>query len=147
MDPVQLHFEKLIHMYASARINEIHFSSSTMNFNADQVEIRFTPDATLHHSMGFVHGSVAFKLLDDAAFFASQAKEQEFALVTTGFNIHFLRIVSDTPLLAIGKLKQKSKNLWISESRLLDNKNRELAFGTGSFMKSNVLLSTIPAYC
>ena len=45
------------------------------------------------HTAGSLHGSCYFKLLDDAAFFASQARVRDFFVLTSAFNTVFMRPV------------------------------------------------------
>lgn len=146
MNQQDLHFEKLSVMYQFANINQTHFSQSILRIQFQEAELHWHPVASFHHAMGSPHGAVAFKLLDDAAYFAAQSTEMEFALLTASFQVHFLRPLPDRPLLAVGKLKQKSRNLWISESSLFDDRKKELAFGMGSFMKSSMELRSVKGY-
>lgn len=133
-------------MYESAPVNLTHFSGTSIQFGTDHVEITFETINSLNHAGGSVHGAVAFKLLDDAAYFSCQMFELQFFLLTASFQIHFVRPVKSTRLTAVGHIRQKSKNLFVAESRLFDDRNKELAFGTGSFMKSAMELSSLEAY-
>jgi len=80
-------------------------------------------------------------LLDDAAFFAVNSIVKDVFVLTTNFNINLIRPVSEGVITAIGKIKFKSKNLYIAESSLLNEKGKEIAFGTGHFAKSNTKLT------
>jgi acyl-coenzyme A thioesterase PaaI-like protein len=66
----QLHYDQLISMYAFAPINKIY--SPTMTIVKGTATIDIPLSEKFHHSAGGVHGSVYFKMLDDAAFFCSQ---------------------------------------------------------------------------
>lgn len=133
-------------MYESAPVNLNHFSGTRIHFENDHVEINSETNPSLYHAGGSVHGAVAFKLLDDASYFSCQMFEMQFFLLTASFQIHFVRPVTSTRLTAIGQIRQKSKNLFVAEARLFDEQKKELAFGTGSFMKSAMELSSLEAY-
>jgi uncharacterized protein (TIGR00369 family) len=135
------HLENLIKLYSSAPINQLHFKGSELRFNEDNAEIRLPVTEDFFHGMGTLHGSVAFKLLDDAAFFAAQAQEQLQFLVTSSFQIHFLRPGKTGELLAVGTVRQKTRTHWISEVRLFDERSKEIAFGSGTFQKSELKLA------
>jgi uncharacterized protein (TIGR00369 family) len=141
------HTQKLKNMYESAQVNQIHFNGTRIQFEADQVEITYETNPGLNHAGGSVHGAVAFKLLDEAAYFSCQMFETQYFLLTASFQIHFMSPVTLTRLTAIGRIRQKSKNLFVAEARLFDERKKELAFGTGSFMKSRTELSTVTTYC
>ena len=65
--------------------------------------------------MKALHGSGYFKLLDDAAFFAAQAKDDEHFIFTTSFNTFIVRPVSPgTALVARGKVISNGRNLKVS---------------------------------
>ena len=51
-------------------------------------------------------------------------------------HISFLRVI-----IIIVLLKFESKNMFFGESGLFDESGREIAFGTGTFVKSEVVLS------
>ncbi len=133
-------------MYESAPINLAHYHGTRIRFEKDRVEIDYNPEPGFFHGMGSVHGSVAFKMLDDVSFFAAQAWESTFFILTTSFNIQFLRPVGLLPVRAIGVIRQKSKSLLVSEARLLDERGKELAFGTGNFVRSQTELISLDAY-
>ena len=52
-----------------------------------------------------------------------------------------IRPVSTGDIKAIGTVRFKSKNLFVAESTLFDEKGREIGFGTGNFAKSKIVLS------
>jgi len=62
------HYQKLENMYLAAPIN--NFYNPTINVEECNSEIILTIKEDFFHSANAVHGSVYFKMLDDAAFFA-----------------------------------------------------------------------------
>ncbi|CAA6828501.1 MAG: Phenylacetic acid degradation protein paaI, partial [uncultured Aureispira sp.] len=98
------------------------------------------------HALGAMHGSVYFKLLDDAAFFSVNSIVPDVFVLTTNYNINIVRPVSQGVIRAVGTVKFISKNLWIAESTLYDEKGRTIAFGTGHFARSKVALTAEIGY-
>jgi uncharacterized protein (TIGR00369 family) len=93
------------------------------------------------HALNAVHGSVYFKLLDDSAFFAVNSIVEDAFVLTTSFTSNLVRPVSSGKIEAIGQVRFESKNLFMAESTLYDEKGNEIAFGSGSFVKSKINLS------
>ena len=85
---------------------------------------------------GAVHGSHYFKALDDAAFFAVASLDEHFPL-TASFNMYFERPVSAGTLRAVGTVVQRARRVFLAESKLYDDDGRELARGSGTFMRSS----------
>jgi len=91
--------------------------------------------------LSYVHGSVYFKLLDDAGYFAANSVIEDVFLLTSSFNVNLIRPVTSGTIKAVGKLKSQSKNLLIAEATIYNEEGKEVAFGTGTFMKSGVVLT------
>jgi len=137
----EIHYQKLGRMYLKAPINAEIFDSTTVTIGEGTAEIGLTLSPIYHHALGAMHGSVYFKLLDDAAFFAVNSLVTDVFVLTTSFNIHLLRPQAAGQIHAVGKVRFASKNLWKAESTLYNEAGKELAFGTGDFAKSKVALS------
>jgi uncharacterized protein (TIGR00369 family) len=87
--------------------------------------------------MGAMHGSCYFKLLDDAAFFAAQARETDCFVLTVNFNLTLLKpVLPGTELVARGRVISASKSIIVAESSLFDADGTLLATGSGTFMKN-----------
>ena len=67
------HCRALEAMYLSAPINQ--FYRPRIVISKEQVEIKIDIDQRFFHAAGAVHGSVYFKLLDDAAGLAANVME------------------------------------------------------------------------
>ena len=63
------------------------------------------------HALGAIHGSVYFKLLDDAAFFAASSIVEDVFVLTTSFTINITKPVSQGTIKAIGNVRFESNNL------------------------------------
>ncbi len=135
------HYRKLERMYLSANMNTQIYQTTEMIVGDETATISMTIDPKYFHALGAIHGSVYFKLLDDAAFFAVNSIVKDAFVLTTSFNINITRPISEGKITATGKLKFKSRNLFVAESSLVDEKGREIAFGTGNFAKSRIALT------
>jgi uncharacterized protein (TIGR00369 family) len=128
-------------MYLAANMNTQLYETTEIKIEDEVAEIKLTIDSKYFHALGAIHGSVYFKLLDDAAFFAVSSIVKDAFVLTTSYNINITRPVSSGVITATGKLKFKSRNLFVAESSLVDEKGREIAFGTGNFAKSKIPLT------
>ena len=128
-------------MYLNANINTKIFNTTTAKISKAKAEIGLTISEKHFHALGAIHGSVYFKLLDDAAYFAVSSIVEDFFVLTTSFNLNMVKPVNKGKLTAIGKVRFKSKSLYTAESTLYNEKGEEIAFGTGNFSKSKVPLS------
>jgi uncharacterized protein (TIGR00369 family) len=135
------HYRKLERMYLAANMNTQLYETTEIRIDDEVAEIKLTIDSKYFHALGAIHGSVYFKLLDDAAFFAVSSIVKDAFVLTTSYNINITRPVSKGVITATGKLKFKSRNLFVAESSLVDEKGREIAFGTGNFAKSKIPLT------
>ena len=135
------HYQKLQRMYLQANVNTLLFDSTTCKIFKERAEIGLTISEKYFHALGAIHGSVYFKLLDDAAFFAVNSIVKDVFVLTTSFNINLIRPANKGLLTAKGQLKFKSRELFVAESTLYDDKGREIAFGTGNFAKSKIMLT------
>ena len=137
----QAHYNKLRHMYLSANINQSIFKSTSCTIQEGKATIGLDLSKDYYHALGAAHGSIYFKLLDDAAFFAASSLVLDVFILTTSFHINFLRPVSSGQLIAEGTIKFSSEKLVIAESHLFNDAGKEIAFGVGHFTKSKVPLS------
>ena len=84
----RLHWQALESLYAAAPINAL-FRSSLSITGEGAARISFDVDSTYHHAAGAAHGTIYFKMLDDAAFYAANTLVTDRFLLTTSFNLHF----------------------------------------------------------
>ena len=136
-----IHYEKLERMYMQANVNTMVFNSTTCNIREGEAEIGLTISEKYFHALGAAHGSVYFKLLDDACFFAVQSLVEDVFVLTTSFNINLIRPVNQGVIKAVGKLKYTSKELFVAEANIYNSEGKEIGFGTGNFTKSRIALS------
>jgi len=133
------HFRRLERTYVAAPCNQYYSPAITVSQGTSELIIPV--DEKFFHSGRAVHGSVYFKALDDAAYFAVNSLVEDVAVLTVSFTIHFMRPVSEGHLKATGKVAHASERLFFAESVLTDSRNQVLATGAGTFVKSRVALS------
>jgi uncharacterized protein (TIGR00369 family) len=109
-------------------------------------EIRFAVTPAHFHAAGASHGTIYFKMLDDAAFYAAATMVRDMFLLTTQFNLFLTRPLKEGPLVAHGRWVSGERRVLIAEGRLLDSTGREVARGQGSFMRSRIPLQTLAGY-
>jgi uncharacterized protein (TIGR00369 family) len=139
------HFRGLESLYAAAPIN--HKFSSRLHIpepGRSRISFDVTPD--LFHGAGAAHGTVYFKMLDDAAFYAANSLVEDMFVLTTAFNLLLTRPVREGPLVAEGRWVSGRRRVLIAESWLVDPSGEEVGRGTGTFMRSRIELKSLPAY-
>lgn len=108
--------------------------------------IRFTVDERVHHAAGAAHGTIYFKMLDDAAFYAANSMVSDRFLLTTAFNLHFTKPVRAGEVVAEGHWISGRRRVFIAEAHLVDSEGDEIGRGTGTFMRSHIPLAGLPGY-
>ena len=141
MEGHEIHFRKLERMYLSAPVNNQVYNGITITISEQKAELTLKIDEKFFHAANTIHGSVYFKMLDDAAFFAVNSIVNDFFVYTVSFNVQLLRPVSSGIIKSIGELKFKPSNLFIADSTLLDENNKLVGRGSGNFMKSKIELT------
>lgn len=140
-----LHYRALESLYASAPVNRLF--ESTLEIVAEgRSRIRFRVDERQHHAAGAAHGTIYFKMLDDAAFYAANSMVSDRFLLTTGFNLHFTKPVRRGEIVAEGRWISGRRRVFVAEARLIDQDGEEIGRGTGTFMRSHIALSGLPGY-
>lgn len=141
----ELHWRALERLYASAPINGIFRSQLTIT-EAGHSRISFVVDPACFHAAGAAHGTIYFKMLDDAAFYAANSIVSDRFLLTTAFNLHFTKPIRAGEAIAEGRWISGRKRVFVAEARLLDGDGEEIGRGTGTFMRSRIPLSTLAGY-
>ena len=138
------HYRKLERMYAGAPVNAWYHPELVVSEGRAELRIEVRPD--FFHAAGAVHGSVYFKALDDAAFFAAASLVEDVFVLTSSFHLNLTRPVSEGVLLAAGQVVHRSRRLILAEAVLTDAQGRQLARGNGSFLRSEIALSAELGY-
>jgi uncharacterized protein (TIGR00369 family) len=141
----ELHYRALERLYASAPVNALFASQLAITgAGLARIEFRVTPE--VYHAAGAAHGTIYFKMLDDAAFYAANSLATDRFLLTTSFNLHFTRPVREGAVVAEGRWVSGRKRVFVAEARLVDCEGEEIGRGTGTFMRSRIALSSLPGY-
>lgn len=140
-----LHWQALESLYASAPINAVFASRLTVT-GEGTAQIRFRIEETCFHAAGAAHGTIYFKMLDDAAFYAANTLVTDRFLLTTSFNLHFTKPVRAGEVIAEGRWVSGRRRVLVAESRLIDAEGEEIGRGTGTFMRSRIALSGLAGY-
>lgn len=139
------HHRSLECLYASAPVNDL-FDSRLEIPGEGRSRIHFSVDERVHHAAGAAHGTIYFKMLDDAAFYAANTLVTDRFLLTTSFNLHFTKPVKLGQVIAEGRWISGRRRVYVAESRLVDAEGDEIGRGTGTFMRSRIPLSSLPGY-
>ncbi len=139
------HLRGLEALYGSAPINQL-FESRLALAGVGQSRIQFTVSTSTFHAAGAAHGTLYFKMLDDAAFYAANSLVTDRFLLTTAFNLHFTRPMREGLMFAEGKWISGKRRVFIAEARIIDDDGEEYARGTGTFLRSHIALSGLAGY-
>lgn len=139
------HFRALENLYRSAPINRL-FQSEIAISEPGRCIIDFDVDESQFHAAGAVHGTVYFKMLDDAAFYAANSLVSDRFLLTTAFNLLFTRPIAPGRIRAEGRWISGKRRVYVAEASLTDSHGEEVGRGTGTFMRSQFALSSLPGY-
>lgn len=138
------HFRKLETAYVRAPINEYYRPTIEIQEGQARIEIDVRPD--MWHAALAVHGSVYFKMLDDAAFFAANSLVEDVFVLTASFNLYLTRPVDRGSMRSEGRVTSRSRRLILAEAVVFDGEGREIARGSGSFMPSRIPLTPAIGY-
>jgi uncharacterized protein (TIGR00369 family) len=139
------HYRALERLYASAPVNA-KFASQLHIPAEGRSRLTFTVSPDDYHAAGAAHGTIYFKMLDDAAFYAANSLVTDRFLLTTGFNLFFTKPVRAGLITAEGQWVSGRRRVFVAEARLVDAEGEEVGRGTGTFMKSRIPLSSLPGY-
>ena len=111
-----------------------------------RAEIAIQVDPKFFHSAGALHGSVYFKLLDDAAYFAANSVEHDYFVLTADFRIDLLRPCVGGRITATGSIIRAGRQDILAESNLYDEQGKLLATGRGRFARGRTPLKSVESY-
>ena len=141
----QQHYRALENLYRSAPVNHL-FESDIEITGEGLARITFEVTENSFHAAGAAPGTIYFKMLDDAAFYAANTLATDRFLLTTSFNLHFTKPVREGPVVAEGRWVSGKRRVFVAESRLVDAEGDEIGRGTGTFMRSRIALSGLAGY-
>jgi uncharacterized protein (TIGR00369 family) len=138
------HHRRLERLYAAAPVTAWY--GTTLHVGDGRAEVRLVVRPEFHHAVGAVHGSVYFRLLDDAAFFAANSRVVDVLVLTVSFTVHFARPVTEGEIRAVGKLRHEGGRLLLAEAELFDAADQLVAQGSGVFSRSRIPLDDSLGY-
>ena len=142
-DEGQRHQRRLERMYRAAPVNHTIPSQVTVGEGVAEVQLEVGP--SFWHSGHSLHGSMYFKGLDDAAFFAANSVVEDAFVLTAKFEVELLAVVTCHHLRAVGRLTERSgRKIW-AESELFNDKDEVVARGR-AFLISNIALDAAAGY-
>jgi uncharacterized protein (TIGR00369 family) len=139
------HFRALESLYRRAPVNGL-FKSRLEIVSEGLARISFEVEEALYHAAAAAHGTLYFKMIDDAAFYACNSLVTDRFLLTTAFSLNFTRPLRSGPVTAEGRWVSGRRRVFVGEARLIDADGEEAARGTGTFMRSHIPLSGLPGY-
>ncbi|CAD7923910.1 unnamed protein product [Amoebophrya sp. A120] len=166
----EAHYRSLERGYAAAPISGlINLHRMAIGKGKTVLRMPTTNRQDLCHTGKQLHGSVYFKLLDDAAYFAAQSYEREVFLLTTSFSLYLMRPVrpedKGMQLEARGLVINATTNLITAEATLWscavqdqepqgsaaergEKKAQEVIVGKGigTFQRSKIPLKGLPGF-
>jgi uncharacterized protein (TIGR00369 family) len=138
------HFRGLEGAYHAAPVTRWMGTSVTVGDGRATVTVPVRED--FHHAASAVHGSIYFRLLDDAAFFAANSRVPDVLVLTSSFHIRLFRPVTHGGLRAEGRVVNQSERIVSADAELFDDEGKLLARGSGMFLPSRILLSDVEGY-
>ena len=138
-NPSEEHFRKLERMYATAPING--YFAPVLHVAEGAAKLTMPVKPGFFHAANAIHGSVYFKALDDSAFFAANSLVDDVFVLTVSFNVFITRPVSGGELRAAGTVVHRSRSLILADSVVHDSEGRQVARGSGAFMRSQIPLT------
>lgn len=139
------HYRALENMYLAAPINA--FYEPQIHIAHERAEIFIEVKEKFFHAANAVHGSVYFKMLDDAAYFAANSIEFDTFVLTTAFTTYLTRPISSGSIKSIGKVVSKTKTQIIAESIAYNSSGKEIGRGSGIFVRGKQPLVDTLGYC
>lgn len=139
------HWRALEGLYAAAPINR-QFVSRLEIVEEGCARIHFDVGPEHFHAAGAAHGTLYFKMLDDAAFYAANTLVTDCFLLTTAFNLLFTKPLHGGKAIAEGRWVSGRRRVILAESRILDAEGNEVGRGTGTFQRSRIPLSSLAGY-
>lgn len=135
----ETHFRKLEHMYHNAPCN-VHYAPQ-MSISEGKTELIIPIKPEFFHAAGATHGAVYFKAMDDSAFFAVSSLVEDVFVLTSTFNVYLIRPINSGHMRAVGQVVSQTRTQFVAESIVYNDDNKEIARGSGVFMKSKLPLS------
>jgi uncharacterized protein (TIGR00369 family) len=133
------HYRKLENMMHSAPI--VQLTGARVEIGRGRADITVPVKQDFFHAAYALHGSIYFLALDNAAFFAVNSLVEGVFVLTIHFSIDLIRPVTSGTVKAVGKVTTSTATHFFADSVLYDSEDREIARGSGIFVKSRIKLA------
>src|SRR3546814_16984043 len=133
-DGAHAHNRALESLYRHAAINAL-FESTIEIVEEGFARIRFVVDDRVHHAAAAAHGTLYFKMLDDAAFYACNSLVTDRFLLTTAFNLNFTRPLKGGEVIAEGRWVSGRRRVFVGYARRIASPAKEEARGKGKVVR------------
>jgi uncharacterized protein (TIGR00369 family) len=138
------HFRALEALYLEAPVNRLY--QPIIRVDKGTATVTVQASSMFHHTAGGLHGSVYFKLLDDAAFLAVASLVEDVFVVTSAFNILFVSAVETGTITATGTAVRVGSTVGFGEARLVNASGEEVSRGQGTFARTRARLDGFESY-
>ncbi len=128
------HHRKLERMYATAPVNAL-YGHPVLRVDEGTASLSFEVGPQHHHAARGMHGSVYFKALDDAAWFAVASLVEDVFVLTATFEVELLRPFGVGTVRAVGRVTARGER-FEAEAELVDEAGRVLGRGRGQFARA-----------
>jgi uncharacterized protein (TIGR00369 family) len=140
----EAHYRNLESMYLGAPANAYY--KPRIHIEQGRADLIFPVRPDLYHAANAVHGASYFKAIDDAAFFAANSLVFDVFLLTASLNCYLVRPIAEGEIRAAGRAVCETRSVILAETVLTDSNGNEIGRGSGSFVRSKILLETVPGY-
>jgi uncharacterized protein (TIGR00369 family) len=144
--PNEKHYRRLENMHHAAPCNRAYYPDIKMTISEGKAEIVLPVAERYFHAAKAVHGFVYFKLLDEAGFFAANSLVEDVFVLTTDFHTNLLRPISAGEMRVTGQVVHQSKSQILAEAVLYNAEGKQIARGSGTFVKGSTPLSAEIGY-
>lgn len=134
----EAHYRALENLYKQAPVNE--YFQPTLTIGEGSAEIIIEVQKKFFHTAGAAHGSLYFKAMDDAAFFAANSLIEDVFVLTTTFTTYITRPISSGIMRTVGRVVNRNNSQIIAEAVAYNSDNKEIARGNGIFVRSKIAL-------
>ena len=141
---MEQHILRLKNMYLKAPINRL--MEPSIEIFPSKAIIKMKAQAQYFHGGNSLHGSIYFKMLDDASFFAAQSIVNDYFILTSNYNVHLYRPIGEDDLVAEGEGISMAKSIVTASAKLFNAAGKLCASGTGAFAKSNLPIEDAAGY-
>ena len=131
-------------MYEQAPVNGWYSPQLHIDEGTSELVMEMRPE--YHHSAGAVHGSLYFKALDDATFFAANSLVMDSFVLTAKFETEFLKPIVSGQMRAFAKVTEQTERRIFAEGELYDSEGTLIGRGKGSFAISKIPLTPDVGY-